>query len=173
MCNMAWLLCVAWLIITHSLVSQSVFPVTHHLSWFCPFNIPEDTATATENGLANGNANGHASGSPVANGSIDVTPTSSESREESEKLSVLEVFKKVAVHTPLSVRQNANSHNLHPNTPLKKTEMNPQESGLWIGKGKVWTGRPRVFSVSVIKVEKHEWTMAFSVCIPIQTGLSE
>ncbi|XP_031440983.1 equilibrative nucleoside transporter 2 isoform X2 [Clupea harengus] len=59
--------------------------------------LKEDTAIMTENGLVNGNANGHASGSPVANGSIDVTPTSSESREESEKLSVLEVFKKIWV----------------------------------------------------------------------------
>lgn len=63
-----------------------------------------------ENGTANGKAKSHANGSPVANGSMDVTPTSSESRQaflelesvkpDERKLSVIEVFKKVAIQKP-------------------------------------------------------------------------
>ncbi|XP_041925592.1 equilibrative nucleoside transporter 2 isoform X1 [Alosa sapidissima] len=66
--------------------------------------LTEDTTTE------NGKANGHTNGSPVANGSMDATPSSSESRQaflpleadkadkpDESKLSVIEVFKKIWV----------------------------------------------------------------------------
>ncbi|XP_062371746.1 equilibrative nucleoside transporter 2 isoform X2 [Sardina pilchardus] len=104
--------CVGTLITLMSYLLLSKLPFAQHylIKNKCKNYEPETTnqlLLTEENGKANGKANGHANGSPLNNGSMDATPSSSESqqaflsleadKQDEEKLSVIEVFKKIWV----------------------------------------------------------------------------